>query len=340
MIATQFANDSVRVLEKPSIPGLIFRRFRGNADYPSMLSVLEGAKAADGIERSETVEDIARSYRHLHNCDPERDMLLVEIDERVVGYGRVWWDREVMGDYLYQHFAFLLPEARGKGIRRAMLRHNERRLREIATVHPNNGARLFECWAADSESHWIDLLQSERYAAIRRHYDMVRPGLNGIPSMPLPEMIEVRPVEPEHVPMIFEAAREAFQDEWAEREWQGAEFDEWKESPTYNPSLWQVAWEGDQVAGMVLNYINAQENEEYGRLRGYTESICVRRPWRRQGLARALIARSFQVLKDQGMTEAALGVDTENPSGAFQLYTSMGFRKVKGHATYRKPMYP
>lgn len=104
------------------------------------------------------------------------------------------------------------------------------------------------------------------------------------------------------------------------------------------PHLWQVAWAGDEVAGMVLNFIDEAENTEYGRQRGYTETICVRRPWRRLGLARALIARSFQVLKDQGMTEAALGVDAENISGALRLYQSMGFQVVKQHTAYRKPL--
>jgi ribosomal protein S18 acetylase RimI-like enzyme len=55
-------------------------------------------------------------------------------------------------------------------------------------------------------------------------------------------------------------------------------------------------------------------------------------------VAKALIARSFQVLKEQGMTEAALGVDAENPNGALQLYKSMGFQVVKQQTTYRKPL--
>jgi ribosomal protein S18 acetylase RimI-like enzyme len=64
----------------------------------------------------------------------------------------------------------------------------------------------------------------------------------------------------------------------------------------------------------------------------------VRRPWRRQGLARALIARSLHVLRERGMDHAALGVDAENPNGALQLYRSMGFQVVKVFTTYRKPL--
>jgi ribosomal protein S18 acetylase RimI-like enzyme len=38
------------------------------------------------------------------------------------------------------------------------------------------------------------------------------------------------------------------------------------------------------------------------------------------------------------MIEAALGVDSQNPNGALQLYKSMGFRVTKRHAAYRKPL--
>lgn len=92
------------------------------------------------------------------------------------------------------------------------------------------------------------------------------------------------------------------------------------------------------MAGGVLNFIDVKENEEYERLRGYTETIFVRRPWRQQGVAKALISASFQVLKAEGMTEAALGVDADNLSGALHLYRKMGFRKEKQHMTYRKPL--
>ena len=86
------------------------------------------------------------------------------------------------------------------------------------------------------------------------------------------------------------------------------------------------------------SYISPEENARHGRLRGYTESISVRRPWRRRGLARALIGASFPLLRARGMREAALGVDTENTSGALRVYESCGFRPVSRSATYRKPL--
>ena len=100
--------------------------------------------------------------------------------------------------------------------------------------------------------------------------------------------------------------------------------------------LWQIAWDGDGVAGQVRSFINHKENDDQGRLRGYTECISVRRPWRRRGLAHALILNSLRILKEHGMTEAALGVDTENISGALRLYERCGFRPERSGSIYRK----
>ena len=338
MSTSKHSNDVIVLPDAPGITGLTFRRFRGEVDYPAMVTVIEGSKEADQIDHTETVEDIACTYRHLVNCDPYQDVLFAEMNSKVIGYARVWWILQSDGTRTYCHFTLLLPQWRGKNIRCAMLCHNERRLQEIASAHPKDGPRFFEVWAGDAEVDWVSLLLDEGYKSVRYSFEMVRPNLEDIPDLPLPEGLEVRPAKPEHFRKIWKAAAEAFQDHWGATQWRDEWFERWQEQSFFNPDLWQVVWDGDEVAGMVLNFIHEKENSEYNRKRGYTEEISVRRPWRKKGLARALLAKSFKVLKDQGMTEAALGVDAENISGALKLYESMGFRTVKRHATYRKPL--
>jgi ribosomal protein S18 acetylase RimI-like enzyme len=64
----------------------------------------------------------------------------------------------------------------------------------------------------------------------------------------------------------------------------------------------------------------------------------VRRPYRKQGLAKALIARSLMMLKDMGLEGARLGVDSENLSGALHLYQSMGYEVTRTMTIFRKPL--
>jgi ribosomal protein S18 acetylase RimI-like enzyme len=76
------------------------------------------------------------------------------------------------------------------------------------------------------------------------------------------------------------------------------------------------------------------------RRRGYTEGIFTLREWRGRGIASALIARNLRLLRDRGMTEAALSVDTENPSGALGLYERHGFREHDRLIIFRKELPP
>ena len=331
-------NETIDLKMETAVPGLVFRHYRGEEDIPAMVNVINKSNPVDGVEWLSTIEESVNNYRHLTNCDPTQDVIIAEIHGDLVGYGRCWWDQQLDGNRIYFHFAHVLPAWRDEGIRRAIVRFNEDRLHAIAATHPQDGARWLNCWASETETHWENLLVSEGYKAVRYFMEMVRPTLDDIPDLPLPLGIEVRRGTHGEWRQIWEAEREAFRDHWGETEWSEESFQGWSKNPNFNPNLWQVAWAGDEVAGGVLNFINKPENEEYGRLRGYTEDIFVRRPWRKQGLAKALIARSFQVLKDEGMEEAALGVDAENPTGAVQLYTGMGFQTVKQSATYRKPL--
>jgi ribosomal protein S18 acetylase RimI-like enzyme len=132
---------------------------------------------------------------------------------------------------------------------------------------------------------------------------MVRPLDEPLPDAPLPVGLEVRPVLPERYRQIWAAIDEAFQEHWG-----------------WTPS-------------------DEAENQAYRRQRGMLYSITVRRPWRKRGLARALIVDSLQMFKQMGMTEAALDVDTENLTGALRLYQSIGFRPVKRTTIYRKPLH-
>lgn len=338
---TQRITDAITVPGAPDIPGLAFRRFRGEEDYAPMVAVLEGVREADQGDQMATVEEIANTYEHLTNCDPEHDMIMAEGDGRLVGYTRVTWWQQDDGTRIYISLAFLLPEWRRKGIGTALLRANERRLREIAAGHPQDGPRFLQGWVSETEIGHKALVEAHGYTPVTYEAEMVRPDLENIPDAPLPEGLEVRPVRPEHYRPIWEACKEAFRDHWGytEEEYSEEAYRAWLKNPVvFQPELWKVAWDGDEVAGQVRSFIPAQENEVLNRKRGYTEFISVRRPWRRRGLARALIVQSLHALKARGMQEASLGVHTENPNGAFRLYESVGYQVTKMHYVYRKPL--
>ncbi len=331
-------NDAIVISNAPHIPGLIFRRFQREMDYPHMAALINACKVADGVERVGDVEEIARTYRHLENCDPQTDMLFAEVNGQVIAYGRFWWDELAEGIRLFHPFGFLHPDWRHKGIGSAMWDAAENRCREVAAGLQKEMPDFFQVEPQETEKALITLLESRGYQPVRYETHMVRDLSEPFAEAPMPPGLEVRPVKPEHVRPIFEASNEAFRDHWGIREMSEEEYKAELDSPDFHPELWKVAWAGDQIASVIHNFVDKKENEEYHRQRGYTEGICTRRPWRKMGLARSLLVQSMKMFKEMGMTETALSVDSQNISGATRLYEGVGYRKVKQQIVYRKPM--
>jgi mycothiol synthase len=339
-------DDYAAAIDLPVIPGLRFRHLQGPDDFAAMNEIANATRLAEGSPFITTVEELANHYSHLTNCDLERDAFGVEIEGHLVGYARTGWYDTYDGARIHEAICFLEPRWRRRGIGHAMLRTLEARIAELdrdGRASDLAGTILRQRYIqSEAEGHDTGreaLLLSEGFAPVRYNFTMVRPDLEDQHDAPLPEGLEIREVRPEHLRAIWEADQEAFRDHWGMGAYSEADYHEFLNDPMTNDStLWRIAWDGDQVAGQVRSFINEEENRVYGRKRGWVESISVRRPWRHRGVARALIAASFPLLRARGMTEGALGVDTENPSGALRIYESMRFRPVSKETIYRKPL--
>ena len=275
------------------------------------------------------MEDFQNDYAHLVNTDVERDIVALEVDGQMIGYYRQYWVRERDGTYSYRAFESLLPEWRGKGIRRTMLSMIERRAREVAKGHTDATKKMITTWTWPGDEPRQEVYKEHGFTPLRYFFEMLRDLHEPIEDRPLPEGIEVRPVPPEDYRKVFDAANEALQDHWGARVWTDVDYDQFLNDPTFTPDLWVIGYDGDEVAGNVVNWINEPENVEFQRKWGYTEIISVRRPYRGKGLAKALVTQSMVRLRDLGMEHANLGVDSENPSGAMGLYTGLGYKPIK-----------
>ena len=332
MIATVFHTA------RPAVPGLRFRHFAGPEDYPGMAGANMAARLDAGDDAVVTAETLANQYDNLAHADRDRDLLIVELAGRIAGYARVEWRDQTDGSRAYDLICLLDPAVRGQGIGAAMLAWGEDRARAIAADHAGDRSLWLssEIWDADERA--ARLLRRNRYAAVHHSYDMVRPDLDGLPTADLPEGFEVRPVDRSWLREIFIADAKAFRDHWGGIEEDEADFRRFEGDHRTDPSLFVVAFAGDEIAGAVLNVIDDTENALFDRRRGTLDSVFVRRPYRRRGLARALIVRSLALLRDRGMTSAALGVDADNPHQALHLYESCGFMPVRSMTTWRKPL--
>ena len=320
---------------------LVFRPWRGAPDAEEMARVSNALNRADGVDQHNTPEEVMNFHGHpSEHGDASRDLVIVEHAGEVVAYG--WHSWVDTSDPVREHRlgGYVHPDWLRRGIGRRLLRWLEARARASAEEHPTRLPILYGSWADEKRAGKHVLLGQEGYTPARWFFDMRRDGLDAIEVRPLPDRLEIRPVGTDRASLrqLFDADAEAFRDHWGGFVTDDAAFQELLDDPNFDPSLYVVAWDGDEIAGAVINVIPGSENVAFARRRGWLESVFVRRAWRRRGLAQALVARSLVVLRERGMDHAMLGVDAENPTGALGVYTRAGFAVVKKSTAYRKPM--
>ena len=321
--------------------GLRARPWREGDDFGALAAIINKSRVADGVDDViSTAQDLKANFEDPKDFVPERDVLLLERDGALVGSCRMHWEERPNGNIVFIHSVELIPEARSEGVLKALFRYNEGHAREIAPLVARIGKKAsLLLWANDAPNEWRDIARTQGYKPVQHVVSMIRP-LDRLPSVSFPKGFELKKIPQDGYRDIWKARRTACSGEWdfSEKEWDDRHFKKWLRSEEFQPELWQVAYQGDTVAGMVLNFILHSENKEFGTKRGHTEHVYVASPFRRRGLARALLASSFRVLKEQGMEVAALDTEVENPNETVKLYGSVGFKVIKSFTFYQKPI--
>lgn len=334
----QATKNTIYIKNAPQIEGLSFRSYTGLEDCVAMTEIINASNQTDKIDAFYTVEGVENNYKQLQRTDPARDIVFIEIDGEPVGFGRCRWSKELTGNYTYDFHFYVKPEGRLPGLIESVIDYFIDRLYEISEDHPADAPKFYQAWASNHQPWYMEMIEDLDFEPIRYEFEMSRPCSEPMEVTSLPDGIEVRRPTPEQYRQVWEAQAEAFRDHWGYTEPTETNFQWWLNFPFFDPErdLWRVAWEGEEVVGMVLNFIDHEENKQAGRKRGYTEFISVRRPWRRMGVARALLTQSIKMFQELGMDETSLGVDTKNPNGALHLYESVGYRERERTTLYRK----
>jgi mycothiol synthase len=342
-------NELIAVQGAPELVGLRFRRVRDeadgqHADFVTMADIENAIVKTEKLGRAPQTGEGLKRWIGVAESDEARTLLIAEVDALAVGFGCCGTWREATGAQRFYHFFNLLPEWRGKGIEEAVLRWQEAQCHVIARPSGDDEPpteQTYKVYVHDAEKHRIALLETAGYTPMAYFAQMVRPDLENIPDVAMPEGLELRLYQPEHLRAVYETFREAFLDHINGLPISDEDYRWFQEEDEYQDRhLWQVAWdiERNEIAGCILNYILKDENETFQRKRGYVEYVSVRRPWRRRGLARAMVAASLRAHKAVGMTEAGLSSHTDNPNKALNLYESVGFRLTHYVIAYGKPL--
>lgn len=321
-----------------AVPGLSLRPLRGEEDAADLAAVRAGCALRDRVDPLSISESVptresmrATLARALANGQ-QAGWLIAEVQGHVVGYSQLVSWPEADGTLVYLTLGWVLPSWRGQGIGTCMLKRTEERIRRLAAdEHP--GARSeFAANASSTQTQATALLLHEGYRAA---YTVLEMGLDPCAALPtgaLPEGIHVRPVTPDQYPAIAHCVGESYKHEYAGGRF-GEEFDpddfiSKLRDARHDPTLWQVAWDGEQVVGVALSVVEGGRAEVF--------EVCVRPGWRRRGIARGLLTRALHNLRARGCESIRLRTVAEFRTRARDLYESVGFGVLKEFPRYRK----
>src|SRR5688500_13828964 len=324
-------NTQTKTNEALLAPGLNLRPAEW-ADVKPVAQLILDVCTADGDPTvAVTPEELESEWRS-PGFELERNAWVVETsDGGIVGFQEFnnrHAHASLMGD------GYVHPEYHGHGIGTAMLRALEGQAREEMKLAEPDLRIFIRNGMPIGDTSARQLHVNEGYHPIRFSWHM-EIELNEVPPTPAwPEGIELRLFGMEqHDRMVFEAHEEAFSDHWGHTP---GTFERWQHNISgrddLEPSLWFIAWDGDQIAGYSLC--------RYRMGTGWVDTLGVRRAWRKRGLGEALLLHSFGEFYKRGMKTIGLGVDAENPTGATRLYKKAGMYVAAEYVFYEKELRP
>jgi mycothiol synthase len=299
----------------------------GREDAEEVAALIHAADLADNGASDMSVEELLDDW---HSLDPaEEAVAVVAPDGTIAGYADVI-NRSFVTVSVY---GYVHPEFRGLGIGAYLISWGERWTRERMPHAPGDARVVVQHYINRLNEPAQRLLQSLGYAPVRGVYVM-ETELDGVPPEPnWPEGISVRTLVPnQDERLLFEAVEDAFRDMWGRPRGTFERFVDMTRAESFDPTLWFLAMDGDEIAGATLCKTLAGE--------GWIHIVGVRRPWRNRGLGLALLRHALAEYQRRGVHKVALSVDAESITGAPRLYGRAGMRVRESYAIYLQELRP
>jgi mycothiol synthase len=210
------------------------------------------------------------------------------------------------------------PSAQGRGLGTRLIQLLQERLGD-------EGAKRMHSWALAGDGNASALFEEQGFHEARRFWEMAI----DFDEEPPPPAVAGEPFREEDAQAFHAALEEAFEDHWEPHPETFESFWQRQRARTnYDPSLWFVIRDGDEIAAVARNEMRAGA--------GYVGALGVRRAWRGRGYGRALLLHSFREFHRRGARRATLGVDAANPTGATHLYESVGMHAEQEEIVWEK----
>jgi mycothiol synthase len=227
----------------------------------------------------------------------------------------------------YEAFGPVDPRFEGRGLGSAILDWTE--TQTGSRTGESSTARLWNSVQANNAGA-IRLLEASGYVPIRSFWQMTMDLDASFEAGAVPDGVTIRPLVMDvDGPAAFSVLNTAFRTHFGYVE---ETFEGWlaqqEADDTWDPTLGLLA----EVDGTIVGASNNGVIDGTG----YVFELGVLPEMQGRGIGRALLRHSFAMLAARGVPKGRLGVDTQNVTGAVELYRSVGLTPVSEHRVVEK----
>ncbi len=297
------------------------------ADIPAIIELL---RVCDIADYGEANAYDAAELAHWLTSTKAIVILIFASDGALAGYGEV----SALGHGVIHSEGYVHPSHRGVGLGQALIVWSEAEAQAVIPDQPDGAQVIIQSGTSATDAGAQALFAAAGYLMERTFHRMRIDMTEPPPAAEWPTGLTVRAaVRGQDEPAVFAAVNDAFQDHWGNTP---RNYDRWYEmrvnTPEYHPEQWYLAMDGATIAGFSLCSTDA--------LTGWINTLGVRRAYRRQGLARALLLYSFGEFWRAGTRRVSLGVDGTSLTGADRVYERAGMRTVQRWVVWSKVLRP
>ena len=296
-------------------------------DAEEIVALIVASERADTGASEMSLEELVDDW---HDLDLAEEAVVVTApDGSIAGYA----DLINRSHVTISVYGWVHPAHRGRGVGSSLLAWGERWTLDRMNQAPEDARVVVQHYVKAKNEGARRLLKRAGYVPVRGVYVM-EAELDEAPPAPVwPEGITVHTFvrgRDEHT--THEAVEDAFRDLWGRPRNTFESFLRETQKDSFDPSLWFLARDGDEIAGLVLCKVLEEG--------GWVHVVGVRRPWRRRGLGLALLRHAFAEYHRRGIRKVGLSVDAESITGAPRLYGRAGMRVKYSYAVHLKELRP
>ena len=306
-----------------------------STDLPGIAALLSEGLSFDGLVFVQTADELAEEFDGTY-CSLDHDVIVAIHESGIIGVGyTIFLPSETKEERCYI-FGTTKPEFRGNGVGTAVMQwaseHGESLLRSTNRTIP----KYLRSDMSATNSTAGALVQSFNMIPVRWNDDLIIDLANS-PEVFTASGYSIVPWDSSRDEEARITKNQAFMDHWGSTPTSKEGWEQLVHGSTARLDQSFFALDSkNNIVGLLLSHRYESDDEVLGKRIGWIDKLATLAEHRKQSIGRSLITHALAAYQRDGLTHAALDVDTENPTGAYGLYTAVGFSTFRGKVTFER----